>query len=619
VKVHFIGIGGTGMGGVAQLLRHAGHEVRGADTGTYPPMSDQLAAADIQVSSQYAASNLDWAPDCVVVGNVCRRDHVEVVAAQERGIPLESFPSILEKLILPGRQSLVVAGTHGKTTTTSLLAWILRSAGTEPSFVVGGVPLNLGTGAAFGRGEAVVLEGDEYDTAFFDKGAKFMHYGPRRAILTGVEFDHADIFADMDVIRDVFGRFVESIDVGGDLIVNMDNSEALGVAARAKCNVVRYQVLPDSGGASDLAEFCARRVSGAGARRTRFELFENGESQGEVSMQLYGRYNLANALAATALARRQGVSVAAIKVALRQFRGVKKRQELLGMAQGVRVIFDFAHHPTAASLTTTSVRRRYPEHSLHVCLEPRSSSSHRRAFGEGFAASFDAASAVYVAPLYRPEKVPPETRLDTAALAETIRGRGVDARAFETIEALGGSVVDRAVPGDTVLLLSSGDFGGLGAELLRGLGDAVCFGSAEDLLAVNRLLSGYDIPTVVAADNVETLVMRGDEPGQLAGTVSLQATGDCAFLFGLAVTPERRGEGLGWVLGDCVLRRARTLGVHRIYLVTSAAADFFGAKLGFRPVASDAVDPAVRETTNFSVHVGLPDAVCMVLDLPSEP
>lgn len=606
------------MGGVAQLLKQAGHEVRGSDTGVYPPMSDQLADAGIQVVEHYAAENLAWEPDCVVVGNICRADHIEVVAARERQIPLESFPSALARFVLPGRQSLVVAGTHGKTTTTSLLAWILRSAGCKPTYLVGGVPLNLGQGAAHGEGEAVVLEGDEYDTAFFDKGAKFMHYAPRRAILTSVEFDHADIFGGLEEIREVFGRFVESIDEAGDLIVNMEDSEALGVAARARCNVVRYLVLPDSGGDVASAEFCIRRLSRAGARRTTFELFEDGVSAGEVSMQLYGRYNLSNALAATALARRHGVGLEAIKDALRRFRGVKKRQELLGMAQGVRVIFDFAHHPTAASLTTISVRRRYPDHSLHVCLEPRSSSSHRRAFAEGFTGSFDAASCVYIAPLYRPEKVPAAERLDCGALAQAIGERGVDAQSFDTIAALGAAVIDKAVPGDTVLLLSSGDFGGLGAQLLRGLGDAVCFGTPGDLVAVNRLLTGYDIPTVDGSDDVETLVMRGDEAGQIAGTVSLQATGDSAFLFGLAVTPERRGEGLGWVLGDCVLRRSRTLGVRRVYLVTSAAADFFGGKLGFHPVEADAVESAVRNTTNFATNVGLPDAVCMVLELPPE-
>jgi len=606
------------MGGVAQLLALAGHEVRGADTGIYPPMSDQLAAANIEVADHYSPDNLAWGPDCVVVGNVCKSDHVEVLAAQERGIPLESFPSALEKMVLPGRQSLVVAGTHGKTTTTSMLSWILRTAKRDPTFLVGGVPLNLGTGAWFGKGEEVVLEGDEYDTAFFDKGPKFTHYGPRRAILTSVEFDHADIFGSFDEIREVFGRFVESIDPAGDLVVNMDDSEALGIAARAKCNVVRYRVLPDNGGDPSTAEYAARRTSRPGARRTVFELYEHGESLGEVSLQLYGRYNLGNALAAAALARRHGVEFAPIREALRRFRGVKKRQELLGMAQGVRVIFDFAHHPTAAALTTTAVRRRYSEQSLHVCFEPRSSSSHRREFGEGFSGSFDAANHVAVAPLYRPEKLPPDQRLDTEALAGAVRERGIDARAYPTIEALAESVAERAVPGDTVLLLSSGDFGGLGPDLLQRLGDPVCFGAASDVEGVNRLLTGYDIPPVEDSDQVDTLVMRGDSPGQLSGTVSLQATGDSAFLFGLAVTPERRGEGLGWVLGDCVLRRSRTLGVRRVYLVTSSAADFFAGKLGFRPVDADAVDPSVRETTNFQVNVGLPGAVCMVLDLPPE-
>lgn len=618
LKVHFIGIGGTGMGSVAQLLQADGHEVRGADTGIYPPMSDQLADAGIPVASEYGPANLEWGPDRIVVGNICRADHPEVVAAQQRGIALASFPSILEDLVLPDRVPLVVAGTHGKTTTTSMLSWILRVAELDPSFLIGGVCLDLRTSAHLGQGPEIVLEGDEYDTAFFDKGPKFLHYRPRRAVLTSVEFDHADIFDSMDAVRGVFSSFVESIDEGGDLVVNMEDSEALGVAASAKCTVVRYRVLPEGTETPErVAEYESVIRSRPGARRTVFELFERGESLGPLSIQLQGRHNVANATAAAALARRHGVGVVPIREALRRFRGVRRRQELLGMAQGVRVIFDFAHHPTAAALTTHAVRRRYPDHGLHVCFEPRSSSSHRRAFAEGFAASFDAATGVYVAPLHRPEKVDESDRLDPMALATAIRQRGVDARAFDTIEALGQAVLDRAVPGDTVLLLSSGAFGGLGPRLLSELGDPVVFATPADQDRVDELLSGYGIPGIQSKQDVETLVMRRDDGG-VSGSVSLQTTGDCAFLFGLAVTPERRGEGLGWVLGDCVLRRSRTLGVRRVYLVTSTAADFFAGKLGFRPVDADAVDPGVRETTNFAANVALPQSVCMVLDLPPD-
>jgi UDP-N-acetylmuramate: L-alanyl-gamma-D-glutamyl-meso-diaminopimelate ligase len=615
LKVHFIGIAGTGMGALARLMKEAGHEVRGSDTGIYPPMSDQLMQAQIPVWTGYDPAHLDWAPDRVVVGNVCKADHPEVLAAQAKGIALESFPSMLAAALLPGRDPLVVAGTHGKTTTTSLLAWLLRGGGKDPSFLVGGVPQNLGTGAHLGQGTAIVLEGDEYDTAFFDKGAKFLHYQPKRAVLTSVEFDHADIFTDLPQVRAVFREFVESLDPAGCLVVNMESSEAMGIAAYAKCDVLRYRVLADRDRDVRSAEYCAVVKSKAGARRTEFELFERGESLGTFSTQLLGRFNLGNILAAMAIARAEGVSADDLRESLRRFRGVKKRQELLGLAQGVRVIFDFAHHPTAAQLTVTAIRKRYPEHGLHVCFEPRSSSSHRAAFAEGFASSFDAATRVYVAPLHRPEKVPEAERMDPAALARAIGSRGVEARAYATIDDLAADVLERAVPGDTVLLLSSGSFGGLGPKLLFALGDPVTFAEADELPAVNHLLEGYGIPAIVESPRVETLVMRST-PESIVGAVSLQVAGNSAFLFGLAVTPERRGEGLGWILGDCVLRRCRTLGAERVYLLTTAAADFFAGKLGFSHVDADAVAEAVRRTENFEVNASQPGAVCMELTLP---
>ena len=603
------------MGALARLLKEAGHEVRGSDTGIYPPMSDQLAQAQIPVWTGYDPEHLSWGPDRVVVGNVCKPDHPEVVAAQEAGIELESFPSMLAKALLTERDPLVVAGTHGKTTTTSLLAWLLRGAGADPSFLVGGGPQNLGTGAHLGKGRAIVLEGDEYDTAFFDKGAKFLHYQPKRAVLTSVEFDHADIFDDIEQIRGVFRKFVETIDPAGCLVVNMDNAEAMGVAVSAKCPVVTYRVLPDNDHDVTSADYCAVVKSRPGARRTQFELLERGESLGVLSTQLLGRFNLGNALAALAIARAEGHPIEPLADALRRFRGVKKRQELLGLAQGVRVLFDFAHHPTAAQLTVTAIRKRYPEHQLHVCFEPRSSSSHRAAFADGFAGSFDAATRVYIAPLYRPEKVAEGERLDTVGLAKAIVGRGVDARAYPTIDALSEDLLERAVPGDTVLLLSSGSFGELGPKLLFSLGDPVMFGEPGETVAVNRLLEGYGLPAVLASDKVETLVMRSG-PDAIVGVVSLQVAGDSAFLFGLAVTPERRGEGLGWILGDCVLRRCRTLGARRVYLLTTMAADFFASKLGFSHVDEAAVDEAVRATENFAANASQPGAVCMELTLP---
>ncbi|MCA9652912.1 MAG: GNAT family N-acetyltransferase [Myxococcales bacterium] len=613
MKIHFIGIAGTGMGALARMLKQAGHEVRGSDVSIYPPMSDQLAAAEIPVFEGFAAQNLEWGPECVVVGNVCRADHPEVVAAQAAGLRLESFPSMLASALLPERDPLVVAGTHGKTTTTSLLSWILRFAGLDPSYLIGGVPQNLPSGAHLGQGRPIVLEGDEYDTAFFDKRSKFLHYRPKRAILTSVEFDHADIFAGMDEVRAAFSAFVETIGPDGDLVVNADSPEAMGIAALCKGRVLRYRVLPEDGDLGS-AEYCGIVRSKPGSRRTEFELFEHGKSLGRLSTQLMGAYNVGNVLAASAVARAEGVSPDALREAVRRFRGVKRRQELLGLAQGVRVIFDFAHHPTAVQLTVRALRRRYPNKALHVCFEPRSSSSHRRAFSEGYVGSFDAASRVYVAPLFKPQKVDEAERLDTDALARAITARGVPAIAYGDIESLAEAVIASAGPGDTVVLLSSGSFGGLGDRLLNGFGDPVTLGTPDDLPRVNALLEGYELPAVIAGDTVDTLVVRKPDGG-IAATVSLQTVGDQSFLFGLAVEPDRRGQGLGWVVGDAVLRLARILGIRTIYLSTTMAADFFASRLGFRSVAIGDVDPAVREAANFQAGAALDNAVCMRLDV----
>lgn len=611
LKVHLIGVAGTGMGALAQLLQAAGHEVRGSDTGIYPPMSDQLDAAGIQVMVGFHPDNLAWGPDCVVVGNVCSSTHPEVVAAQEREIPRESFPSMVARALLPTRRSLVVAGTHGKTTTSSLCAWLLEACGLEPSYLIGGVPLNLGRGARLREGGPIVLEGDEYDSAFFDKGSKFLHYQAKRAILTSVEYDHVDIFDTFEQMRETFRKFVRTIDPAGDLIVNQENAEAMGVAAHAECTVLTYRVQPE-GGDPNAADYTAVLASSE-VKRTRFEVFERGQSLGSFTTQLFGTYNVGNALAAIALARREGASAQALQSALARFRGVKKRQELLGIAAGVRVVEDFAHHPTAVQLTVTALRKRYASKALHVCFEPRSSSSRRAEFAEGYVRSFDAASSVYVAPVHRPDKVSDEQRLDTEALAAKIQARGVSARAYDDIEALREAVLERAVPGDTVVLLSSGSFSGLGPSLLFGFGDPVTFAKDADAPAISALLDGYGQPRVVPDAEVETLVLRS--PGTVDGCVSLCLCGESAYLFGLAVAPQRRGQGLGWVLGDIVLRRARTLGAKRCYLLTNTATDFFAGKLGFSPVPLDEVDERVREGENFAVSAALPGAVCMVLGL----
>lgn len=611
LKLHFIGIGGTGMGALANLLKQAGHDVRGSDTELYPPMSTQLAEAEIPVLSGFRAENLDWGPDRVVVGNICTKDHVEAVAAIERQIPLESFPSLLAATLLNERRSLVVAGTHGKTTTSSILAWLLRSAGTDPSFLIGGIPLNIGSGAHLGQGDAIVLEGDEYDTAFFDKGSKFLHYRPTRAILTSVEFDHADIFADLAEVIAAFERFVALIPEDGDLVVSATDANAMAIAERAaRCRVSTYRLADDDAEIAN-ATYVGRVRVRRGTSRADVEIFEEGTSLGIFSTSLVGDHNFSNLIAAIAVARREGIDAALLQDGTRRFRGVKRRQELLGLAAGVRVITDFAHHPTAVRLTVAALRHRYRGQNLHVCFEPRSASSRRAVFQEAYAESFAGASRVYVGPLYSPGKIPEDQRLRPADLARDLNQRGTEAYAFEDVGALAESVLANAVPGDTVLILTSGSFGDLGNRLLRGFGDAVMFATPADMPAANALCASHGLPSIDPSPHAETIVLR-DPEGRLAGVVSLLAEGDNALLFNLAIANDRRGEGLGWILADTVLRRSRILGASSVYLQTNSAAEFFGSKLGFVPTEVANVDPAIRRSPNFTAPE---DAVCMVHDL----
>jgi UDP-N-acetylmuramate: L-alanyl-gamma-D-glutamyl-meso-diaminopimelate ligase len=643
LRVHFIGIGGTGMGALAGLLKAAGHEVRGSDGPLYPPMSTQLANAGIPVFEGYRAENLGWGPDVVVVGNVCRKDHVEVLAARERSVPLESFPSMLARTLLERRRAQVVAGTHGKTTTSSLLTWMLQVAGRDPSWLIGGVPQNLGRGSHLavpgdggdGRGETIVLEGDEYDTAFFDKKSKFLHYRPQRAIITSVEFDHADIFDSYAEVRDAFVEFVRLIPADGLLVVDGNNPGALEVAAAARCEVLTYKVLGKEFArgevpSAEVASYCVKQTSKTGRRRTTFDIYERGVPLGSFSTLLAGAYNLGNIVAAFALARAEGCEVADLREAIRLFRGVKRRQELLGVAQGVRVIQDFAHHPTAVDLTIKAIRRRYPEQSLHVCFEPRSSSSRRDVFFDGYTKAFDAATRTYISPVFAPERVPDGKLLDTGKLAAALRERGLDASACDSIERMAAAVLERAAPGDTVLLLSSGSFGGLADRLLESLGDAVTFAAPEDLPAVDALLIRSGMAALADAEQIESLVIRPSRERREAranagaaplptiiGCVHLQMSGDGAFLFGLAVAPECRGEGLGWVLADTIMRRARSLGARWVHLIAGQTADFFTDKLGFSEVEVGQLDPRLRALSNFELayHEG---AKCMAFELVAD-
>ncbi len=617
MKLHLIGICGTGMGALAGLLKEAGHDVRGSDAEMYPPMSDQLKVLEVPLFVGFAAANLDWGPDKVVVGNVCRRDHVEVVAAQARNLPLTSFPAVLEEAFLAERHSIVVAGTHGKTTTTSLLAFVLVDAGRDPGFLVGGVPQNFGRGYRVGHGADFVVEGDEYDSAFFDKGSKFFHYHPRTAVLTSVEMDHADIFPSFAAVEAAFVKFVQLIPEDGLLLVAASSAGALEVARSARCRVETYTVgergaaLPGAptGGPTWRADV----EESPNRMRTHFTVTRHGEPVGRFDVGLVGEHNIENALAVVAVAAERGLSVEEIDRGLRRFAGVKRRQELRGIAAGVRVVDDYAHHPTAVRETLVGLRRRVGRGKLVAVYEPRSATSRRNTFQDDFADAFASADEVVVAKLYHPDGIPPEQRFDPEKLAADLRGRGTAARMIPDVESIVAHVVERVQPGDCVVIFSTGGFGGIHGRLLHALGNPVLPARPEDMPRVREILEKTGLRSKDLTDLRANDVLVVADENAIVGCVAVELYDDAAVLRSLAMVPAMRGHGLGWLLAEHGVQRAREKGARRLYLLTEHATDFFAEKLGFRRVDRATVDPAVAGSSQFreSAH----GAVAMRLDL----
>jgi UDP-N-acetylmuramate: L-alanyl-gamma-D-glutamyl-meso-diaminopimelate ligase len=593
VKLHFIGICGTGMGAVAGLCKAAGHEVRGSDAAAYPPMSDQLRALGVTLYEGFRAENLDWQPDRVVVGNVNSKDHVEVAAAEARKIALTSFPAVLEDLFLGEKTPVVVTGTHGKTTTTSLLAFALADAGRDPSFLVGGVPQNFSGGYRLGAGPHFVLEGDEYDTAFFDKGSKFLHYKPRTAILTSIELDHVDIFADFEAVKAAFRKFVALLPADGHLIVAASSPIALEIAREAKSRVESYGV-----GKRGEGLWHAEIVDSVN-NRTTFDVRRAGEPFGRFEVGLVGEYNVENALAAIAAGAALGLSIPDLQRALRRFRGVKRRQEVRGVAAGVTVVDDYGHHPTAIRETLAALRKRSNHGKLLAIYEPRSATSRRKVFQTELADAFGAADEVVIARLFAPEKIPEADRFDPERLANDLRSRGTAARLIPDVEHIVEHVVERVQPGDWVVVFSSGGFDGIHEKLLYRLGDPILPAKSEDMRRVREMLDKTGQRAKDATDEraVDTLIVA-DEEG-IVGCVMLELYDDAAVLRSLAVIAERRGRGLGWMLADRAVGRAREAGARRLYLLTESASDFFAEKFGFRSVDRSTLDPAVANSPTF--------------------
>ncbi len=457
-SIHLIGICGTGMGSFAGLLKSVGHDVRGSDQAPYPPMSDKLASWGIEVRTPYAAENLDPPPDLVVVGNAIRKTNPEAQAVLQRELPYTSFPRALSDLFLASRHSVVIAGTHGKTTTSSMVAHILSQAGLDPSFLIGGVPENFGEGFHLGRGDVFVIEGDEYDTAFFDKRPKFVHYQPRTLVLTSLEYDHADIYPDVESIERAFDGLVALVPPDGSVVAAASAARIQPRLEHSRAPVQTYG-LDDGQRTTDDLRFDEDGI------RFRFE-FAGRPSTFHLPMS--GRHSAENAVAALLVAEKLGVGAEQAERALRTFRGVDRRETVRGIADGVRVIDDFAHHPTAVASTVAGLKLRYPEGRLWVVFEPRTATSARRVFQSAYGAAFDGADRVIIAGVGRPE-LAPEERLDVGALARSIAARGVDAESVPLVEDIVTRVAGQASAGDTVVFMSNGGFGGIHDRTLEAL------------------------------------------------------------------------------------------------------------------------------------------------------
>jgi UDP-N-acetylmuramate: L-alanyl-gamma-D-glutamyl-meso-diaminopimelate ligase len=450
------------MASLAGLLQLRGHRITGSDKAAYPPMSDLLRELGIPVLEPYAASNLDAKPDLVVVGNALSRGNPEIERVLDERIPFTSMAALLREEFLPGRESLVVAGTHGKTTTTSMLAWIYQVAGREnadrePSFLIGGVAENFGSSFQLRSTRTLILEGDEYDTAFFDKGPKFLHYFPDALILTHVEFDHADIYADLDAVKTAFKRLVNLVPRRGVIVAFDGSANVTECVARAFCRVERYGFTAEA----DWRIQNYRHEVGL----TRWEVWREGAPWAALEMRLAGEHNALNATAAAVLAAGQGIGKEAIKAALASFKSVKRRLEVRAEIGGVTIIEDFAHHPTAIRETLRTLRSVYPHGRLWAVLEPRSNTLRRKVLEGEIVESLRLADRVILAGVYQQERIPQDERLHPEEVVDALNASGTPTELRADADAITASIVPELQSGDVVAILSNGGFDGIYEKL----------------------------------------------------------------------------------------------------------------------------------------------------------
>jgi UDP-N-acetylmuramate: L-alanyl-gamma-D-glutamyl-meso-diaminopimelate ligase len=460
-SIYMIAICGTGMTALAGMLKAEGYDVRGSDQNVYPPMSTLLSELGIPVDSGFDAAHLVPKPDLVVIGNAMSRGNPEVEAVLNRKIPYISLPVALRDFFIRGNYSCVVAGTHGKTTTSALLAWVLENAGKDPGFFVGGIPENFGQGYRVGKGGIFVSEGDEYDSAFFDKGSKFLHYMPDLLILNNLEFDHADIFRNYEDVELSFRRLINLVPGEGYIVACWDDPNIRKIAPAAFSELVSF-------GLSEDADFRATSVT-TDVEGTHFEVVLKGETFGRFSSPLFGLHNVRNVLAVIAAAMQLGLSVPQIQRGIATFRNVRRRFQFLGEKNGVKIFDDFAHHPTAIATTIDGMRRRFPGHRVWAMFEPRSATSKRKVFEHELVEALAGADHAIIAPIYMPEKVPENERLDLQAVSRGVQNRQTPCHVLTPDDEMLSFLKSNLKSNDIALFMSNGDFHQIPVKLLHEL------------------------------------------------------------------------------------------------------------------------------------------------------
>ncbi|HPW45885.1 MAG TPA: Mur ligase family protein [bacterium] len=459
MKVHLIGIGGTGMASLAGLLSESGHIVSGSDGKIYPPMSDLLADLKVKIFEGYEASHIAAAkPDLVIIGNVIRRENPEAQEAINSGVEYTSMPVAISSLYLKDRTPLVITGTHGKTTISSLVAWLVKSCDFDPGYLIGGISRNFNKNYAVGKDNYFIIEGDEYDTAFFDKGPKFLHYRPQAVIISSIEFDHGDIYSDIDQILKSFRRLVEIVPPDGVIIANGDDPNVSEVVKNSACRVITYGKNPGNTYYPKNVRLLESSVR-----------FEISNIKGYFEMKMWGEHNILNAVGSIAMLTECGMPSEKLAKGLSTFTGVRRRQEIVHEAKGVTIIDDFAHHPTAVKKTIESVRQRFGARRLWAIFEPRSNTSRRNFFQNEYSEAFSEADRILIAHPYRENDIPAHERLDVEKIASSLHRMGKDAHSISSTENIVEYVMRGVDHGDIILVMSNGAFDGITSKLAEGL------------------------------------------------------------------------------------------------------------------------------------------------------